>query len=126
MTPAALKKAVLKKLQITAAGDVDAADDIAIITEKYTGLHQMLLVAGLVIWSKTENVPGEAEQPIVAMLAALAASDFGIPEPRHSRLQLEGAFNLPITVGGPSLAERQLRKALAQKHISSPVVSEYF
>ena len=126
MTPAALKKAVLKKLQVTAAGDVDAADDIAIITEKYTGLHQMLLVAGLVIWSKTENVPGEAEQPIVAMLAALAASDFGIPEPRHSRLQLEGAFNLPITVGGPSLAERQLRKALAQKHISSPVVSEYF
>ena len=126
MTPAALKKAVLKKLQVTAAGDVDAADDIAIITEKYTGLHQMLLVAGLVIWSKTENVPAEAEQPIVAMLAALAASDFGIPEPRHSRLQLEGAFNLPITVGGPSLAERQLRKALAQKHISSPVVSEYF
>ena len=126
MTPAALKSAVLKKLQITAAGDTDAADDVAIITEKYTGLHQMLLVAGLVIWSKTENVPGEAEQPIVAMLAALAASDFGIPEPRHSRLQLEGAFNLPITVGGPSLAERQLRKALAQKHISSPVVSEYF
>ena len=126
MTPAALKKAVLKKLQVTAAGDVDAADDVAIITEKYTGLHQMLLVAGLVIWSKTENIPGEAEQPIVAMLAALAASDFGIPEPRHSRLQLEGAFNLPITVGGPSLAERQLRKALAQKHISSPVVSEYF
>ena len=126
MTPAALKKAVLKKLQITAAGDVDAADDIAIITEKYTGLHQMLLIDGLVIWSLTEDVPAEAEQPIVAMLAALAASDFGIPEPRHSRLQLEGAFNLPITVGGPSLAERQLRKALAQKHISSPVVSEYF
>ena len=126
MTPAALKKAVLKKLQVTAAGDVDAADDVAIITEKYTGLHQMLLVDGLVIWSLTEDVPAEAEQPVVAMLAALAASDFGIPEPRHSRLQLEGAFNLPITVGGPSLAERQLRKALAQKHISSTVVSEYF
>ena len=126
MTPAALKSAVLKKLQVTAAGDTDAADDIAIITQKYTGLHQMLLVAGLVSWSKTENVPGEAEQPVVAMLAALAASEFSIPEPRHSRLQLEGAFNLPVGLGGPSLAERQLRKALAQKHISSPVVSEYF
>ena len=126
MTPAALKSAVLKKLQITAAGDTDAADDIAIMTQKYTGMHQMLLVAGLVIWSKTENVPGEAELPIVAMLAAAAASDFGIPEPRHSRLQLEGAFNLPVTLGGPSLAERQLRKALAPKHISSTVVSEYF
>ena len=126
MTPAALKKAVLKKLQVTAAGEVDAADDIAIITQKYAGLHQMLLIDGLVIWSLTEDVPAEAEQPVVAMLAALAASDFGIPEPRHSRLQLEGAFNLPITVGGPSLAERQLRKALAPKHISSTVVSEYF
>ena len=126
MTPAALKKAVLKKLQVTAAGDVDAADDVAIITEKYTGLHQMLLIDGLVIWSLTEDVPGEAEQPVVAMLAALAASDFGVPEPRHSRLQLEGAFNLPVGLGGPSLAERQLRKALAQKHISSTFVSEYF
>ncbi len=126
MTPAQLKSAVLTKLQITAAGGRDAADDVAIITQKYTGLHKMLLKDSLVTWSLTENIPGEAEQPVVAMLAAFCASEFGIPEPRHSRLQLEGALHLPATVGGPSLAERQLRKALAAPHVSSAVVSEYF
>lgn len=126
MTPAALKSAVLKKLQITDAGSSAAADDIAIITQKYTGLHKMLLKDGLVTWSLTENVPAEAEQPIVAMLAAFSANEFGIPDPRYSRLQVEGQYKLPANIGGPSLAERQLRQALSQKFVSSPVVSEYF
>lgn len=126
MTPAQLKSAVLKKLQITAAGGSDAADDISILTDKYAGLHAMLLDAELVIWSLTENIPKKAEQPIVALLAAFAANEFGIPEPRYTRLQTEGAFNLPANRGGPSLAETQLRKALSADYVSSPVVSEYF
>ncbi len=123
MTPAQLKSAALKKLQITAAGDSDAADDVAILTTKYEGLHKMLLKDSLVSWSLTEDIPKEAEQPMVSMLAAFAANEFGIPDPRYSRLQLEGQFNLQ---NGPSLAERQLRKALADPHVSSTLVTEYF
>jgi len=126
MTPAQLKSAVLKKLQKTAAGDTDAPDDVAILTEKYDALHAMLLDDELVIWSLTENIPKKAELPLIAMLAAFAANEFNVPDPRYSRLQIEGQFNLPANVGGPSLAERQLRKALSADYVSSPLVSEYF
>lgn len=126
MTPAALKSAVLKKLEVTAAGDSDAADDIAIITQKYVSLHKLLLVDGLVTWSITEAIPEEAAQAIIMMLAFSAANEFGVPELRYNRLAREGALNMPEVVGGPSVAERQLRKALAPKYVSSAVVSEYF
>ena len=122
MTPAQLKSAVLAHLQVTPAGGADAADDVAVLTEKYAGLHQMLLTKSLVKWAIGEDIPEEAELPMVAMLSAFAANEFHIPDPRYTRLQLEGGLDLQP----PSLAERQLRKVISENFIFSPLRTEYF
>lgn len=122
MTLNELWTAVLERLQVASPGMPVDADDAAKVEEKYTGLHAMLLDDGLVTWSSTEEVPAKAQEPVIAMLAALCAHDFGVPEPRYSKLREEGAYALPQ----PSLAERQLRKALASTYQTSDLRTCYF
>lgn len=122
MTPAELKSAALKRLQVTPVGESDNADDTAQITERYTGLHALLLTKNLVTWALAESIPSKAQEPMVAMLAAFSVNEFSIPPQRKAQLIAEGALDLPQ----PSLAERQLRKALAQPYVSTALRTTYF
>lgn len=122
MTPAALKNATLERLGVVPAGGPYPADDVAKVTEKYTGLHAMLLEMNLVTWAADENVPPKVEQPVLAMLSFLCAAEFNVPEPRYSRLRSEGS----IGDVQPSLAERQLRRILSQRYVPHPVMVESF
>lgn len=114
MTPTDLKYATLRKLKVIAAGETPNSEDFNLMTEKYLGLHAMLLEMGLVTWALTEDIPVKAEQPVIFMLAALAADEFGVPDPRASLLKAEGGLKLPQA----SIAERQLRALLAPAPIS--------
>lgn len=122
MTPTELKLAALRELKVIAAGQDADAGDFALMGEKYTALHAMLLTKELVTWSLTEDVPAKAQEPVKMMLAAFAADEFGVPEPRLGQLMALGGFNLPQT----SLAERQLRSVLAAKYVSHPVRTTYY
>lgn len=122
MTPTDLKIATLKKLKVIASGESANSDDMALMGQKYTGLHAMLLERSMVIWALTEDIPEKAEQPLIMMLAALSADDFGVPEPRATRLKAEGDLDLKQ----PSVAERMLRKVIAPAHIDSTLRTEYF
>lgn len=122
MTPANLRIAAARKLRILADGGTLGAEADNKLTDKYTSLHAMLLAENLVTWAFTENIPPKAEQPVIAMLAALSVDEFGVSGQRRAELLLMGALHMtPV-----SLAERQLRKALAPRSVSQPVPTEYF
>ena len=123
MTPAELKQAVLERVGVVPAGGPYPADEVALITRKYTGIHALLVKKTLAAWAITEDVPDEAQEPMVSILAFSVAAEYGVPEPRYSRLRLEGSLDDET----PSLAERQLRKALSgTPHPSSPARNEYY
>lgn len=126
MTVTELKRRVLEKLQVIAAGEEPNINDATTVGGKYVSLHDMLVTEGLVDWSNTESVPDWAEHPITLMVAAMSASDFGVPSPRWDLLQREGAFNLHPSQGGPSIAERQLRNQVARQFIYYPQPTEYY
>lgn len=122
MSPANIRIATARDLRILADGDTLNPEDDAKLSDKYTALHAMLLDADLVTWGLTENVPAKCEQPVIAMLCALSVNFSGLPAERRAELILIGALhNSPI-----SLAERQLRKALAPAPISQPQPTDYF
>lgn len=122
MTPAEIREAAARDLGLLADGAALNAEDTARLTEKYTALHGMLLEEGLVTWGLTEAVPTKCEVPVVAMLCTLAVGIARVGKEKRAELILLGALhNSPV-----SLAERQLRKALAGKHVEQAVPSEYF
>lgn len=126
MTPQELRRAALLELQVLPAGHSAEPDDDAEVARRYTALYDMLLTEGLVAWAVDADVPEFAEQPITQMLAYLCAPAFGIAPARMAALRQTGALNLPPTEGGPSLAERQLRRQLAKKPVAYPQASEYY
>ncbi len=122
MTPAELKAATLAKLKVVPAGSTASAEDNTTIGDYYTRLHAMLVAKGLVEWALTEDIPERCAYPVMCMLAAMAADEFGVPDGRATELKIEGLLDMsPV-----SLAERQLRKALARPYVTHPVVSEYY
>jgi len=127
MTPTELKLSVLRELRIIPAGEADApAEYTQIVSDKYALLYEMLSTQGLTSWSEFADIPSDAAQPLTMMLACLCASPFGVSLERRAELEQAGALNLAPVKGGPSLAERQLRRVMAQSYVSSPARSEYF
>lgn len=121
MTLTDLYRRTLQKLQVIAAEESGDASDLRVVEEKYTSLHGQLTGVSLCDWGASEEVPLAVEIPIVDMLACVCASDFGLT-PNY----LEGALALPPDKGGPSLAERQLRRVMARSYVSRPAESEFF
>lgn len=122
MTPTELKTAVLQRLQVLPAGENPDPDDFLLIGQKYAGLHGMLIAKQLTRWALTEDIPSKYQEPVIAMLAAFAVNDFPVSAQRKQGLIAEGALDLP----GMSLAERQLRKALATPYVSTTLRTTYF
>jgi len=122
VTPTELKTAALVRLAALPAGEAADPDDFATMTTKYASLHALLLTKELVTWALTESIPVKAQEPVIAMLAAMSVNEFTVPEPRKSQLIAEGALDMPT----PSLAERQLRKALARRYVSTRLRATYF
>lgn len=122
MTPTELKTAALQRLRVLESGENPDPDDFQLIGTRYDGLHALLLFKQLSIWALNEDIPGKCQEPVISMLAALAVNDFPVSPQRKSDLIAQGALDLPTM----SLAERQLRKALARPYIPTPQRSEYF
>lgn len=119
MTLKDLYRKVLEKLTVVASGTPVDGDDEKTVRDKYTGLYDMLATEELVNWTADSDVPEFAAIPLIAMLAFMCANEFGQPAAQFAE---EGALFLPQQ----SLAERQLRRAMASHYISAPAQSEYF
>lgn len=125
-TLAEITEKVLQRLQVVGEGDEIIPADSELVQDRYASLLEMMRTEGIADWTASESIPEYAEAPVTMMLAAHVAEEFAVPEPRHSRLQRDGAFALPARLGGPSVAERMLRRQIAVPPDTRPVDVEYF
>lgn len=121
MTPTQLKTAALRKMQVISPDMPVSSEDMAIMTEKYTGLHA-LLSRDVINWQLNDSIPAESSEALASILAAYAVNDFGIGEPRRSSLKAEGALFAPQM----SPAELQLRRSIFGSFVHRPQRAEYF
>ena len=126
MTPTQLKHRVLEKLGVLATGESPTIADATLVGDRYVSLHKMLLDEKMIDWTNSEDVPALAEDAVTMMVAAFSMHEFGLPDSRKAQLTLEGGFNLPARLGGPSLAEQQLRAQAAARFVYFPQPVEYF
>lgn len=125
MTLTELKEAVLQELGVLATGESPTSADATVVSDKYAALYEMLLTEGLVTWAVSEDVPEFAEGPVIAMLSHLCAKPFGVPQARRIELEQAGALSLPPQKGGPSTAEKQLRRQLGRNFVYAPMRTSY-
>lgn len=122
MTPIELRRKVLEKLQVVAAGEpVDAGDGLA-VQAAYESLHEVLLQDNLIGWVVTEEVPTEYEWCVISMLAAELVDTFYCPPELKTKIFMEGKYDMSPT----SLAEKRLRRLSATGFSGEPAESEYF
>lgn len=126
MTLTELKAAVLQEIGVLASGESPVIGDATIVGDKYDALYEMLVTEGLVTWTSTEDIPDFADGPIVAMVSHLCAAPFGVPQARRAELEREGALSLPLSKGGPSTAEKQLRRQLARNFVYAPMKTCFY
>lgn len=122
MTPQDLYQKTLERLRVVAAGEAAQPEDIALVTARYSGVYNLLNALELVTWAESQEIPDEFEIPLVAILSAHSAQEFGVQEPRYTELLSEGGVQLPQT----SWAERQLRALVAKKYVPTRAQSEYY
>jgi hypothetical protein len=111
---------VATRLGILPVGATVAADDAEVIREAYVGLVAELSEHMIAMWDADDPVPEPHSEPLIAMVAAKVADDFGITDPRRAQLVMDGAFGLPVA----SIAERRLR-ALTRLGPTDDAVAEY-
>ena len=126
MTLTELKAAVLQEIGALAPGESPVIGDAQVVEDKYNALYEMLLTENLVTWTSTDDIPTFAEGPVIAMVAHLCAKPFGIPQARRVELEREGALNLPPLKGGPSTAEKQLRRQLGRNFVYASMKTCYY
>jgi hypothetical protein len=126
MTLTELKAAVLQELVVLATGEDPTAGDAAVVGDRYAELYEMLLTEGLVSWASDEELPDFAARPVTLMVAYLCCGSFAVPPQKKIELRKAGALNLPRNEGGPSDAERQLRRQLARAYVSHSLRTTYY
>lgn len=118
MTLTDFYRKVLEKLQVVAAGEAAAPEDVQLIAEKYVSVWNQLKVLGLVASAVNEAVPNEVAEPMILICAFAAADEFD-EDPED---YVMGALGMTP----PSLAEKQLRQLHARPYVSTPVRTQYF
>lgn len=126
MTPIELRRKVLEKLQVIAAGESVHPSDGQLVQDKYEDLHEILLQDDLIEWVVSEDVPDAYQSIIVSMVAAECVSEFYVPQEVKVSILQEGKYDLPASIGGPSIAERRLRKLAAPGFNDEPAQPDYF
>jgi hypothetical protein len=126
MNTTELKRKVLERLQVIAASEPVNTADGQIVLDKYEPLHSILLQDNLVEWAVSENIPEAYESVMVAMVAAECVHEFYCPPELKTAILSEGKYDLPVSVGGPSVAERRLRKLAAPAFNGEPVTADYY
>lgn len=122
MTLNELYRQTLDRLQVAAEGEPAQPEDLQKVAERYLAVFELLNAKRLADWDAEEDIPPDAAFAVALVLAAYAAEEFFVPEPRKSGLKAEGYLDLPQ----PSLAERMLKNRNASVYISKPSQSEYF
>ena len=112
MTKTTFYRKVLEHLCVIAAEENPEPTDIRVISDRYVSLYDMLRTEELVSWALAEDIPDNLEIPLVMLMAAVTAREFGIdPTPYQANFQ-------------PTMV--MLRRQLAKKYVSRRHRAEYF
>ena len=126
MTITELRRKALEKLQVIAAGEPVHASDGQLVQAKYEALHDILLQDNLIDWVVTEEIPTAYGQIMIAMLAAECVDEFYCQSELKAAIIGAGKYDLPAQLGGPSVAERRLRKLAAPGFNGQPAQPDYY
>lgn len=98
-TTAQLAARVLERLKVTMAGETASAEDAATVENYYAGVFAEETVNGLFYWD-ADDIPTEAFEALVDLIATNLASDFGMPPPTveiSGRTRLRTLATRPLT-----------------------------
>jgi hypothetical protein len=99
-----------------------SAEDLAVISDSYVPLWQLLNADGLVTWTQSGDIPDDALFALTWLLAFAVSQKFGINGPKLQELRERGQYGGPA----PSLGERLLRKRAAANYIPSSVPLPFY
>lgn len=93
MTKQKLRNRVLQQLKSLVAGQTADSEDAQIVEDAYDGLHAYLTEREIITWSSTDDIPIEAEIPMIRLVKDAVADDFlskgAIDEQMRIRIAIE-------------------------------------
>jgi hypothetical protein len=116
-----LFRRVLEDLRVTAVGEASPPEYVQLVSERYDSLYSTMVDQGIVSWGLNDEIPEDATLAATAALAFFCAVPFN--KPANAQV---GAIALPAALGGPSWAERQLRKLVTNAYVYTRARPEYF
>jgi len=111
-----------QKLGIISVGETLSYEDSVLIQERLLAARDQLETLEILeidLESGVEEVHADA---VAAVVAAMCADEFSIPEPKRTTLRAEGLLGLPNT----SVAERILRKLTYRPPVAGTTAVDYF
>lgn len=91
-TQADVRNKAAKRLGILGIGQVLQADIAEDIDEAYDEIFQELQTLGLTTWATDDDIPEQFVVPVVAMVAASRATEYGLSESQYVRIMSEAAI----------------------------------
>ncbi len=121
-----LRDKSLKKLRVLEEGETPTNEVIADVEAAYEEIHAYLSTQSAIGWDSDEDIPDEAVRPMVTVLAAEMADDFGVEEPRYQRLQMQayGPDGDKNNITGGALAT--LIGLASGSYITTTIEADYF
>lgn len=113
---------VLQELGVSGPDGAVSAEDLALVTDLYPAVWQLLESKNLTNWLQSGAIPDRAVIPMRWIVAYHAAVSFGVRGDRLLKLQERGQIGGP----SPSLGERLLASQRAAEYIPSILATDYY
>ena len=118
LTAADIRRRVLTRLGVTAAGEEASADDASMVDAAVSAVHDQLAGKGLTTngsntWT-VERIPDYVGSAYVALVASEVADDFGISDGKAQRLLAQAKE-----------AEREIRRQIAVPYNPDATMTDY-
>jgi hypothetical protein len=71
---------VLQKLTVLEADETADSNDLSLVEGKYDAIYPLLAARDSVSWGSTDDIPVEAEIPVVGLVARECIEEFTVPQ----------------------------------------------
>lgn len=99
-----IRNRALRKLRALEPGQTPGADDITDVEQGYDELYSFLVSKKAVTWDSDDDIPDNAAEFVVKMLAYHLSDDYAQPEPKVQRMKIE-AYGITGTSDRGALGE---------------------
>lgn len=91
---AVIRNRTLRKLRALEPGETPDTDTVTDVEQGYDELYDFLVSKKAVTWDSDDDIPNDAAEFVVKMLAYHLADDFSVPEAKVQRMRIE-AYGIP-------------------------------